>query len=455
MAIGRIDMTAANISSADDRAQRIAGKTETRNTGQFTTTHRPPKVYFDATPCEGPGCTNTLPAGYCAPQRSRSFCSKKCLNRDAATKYHIGTCLHCGGPIMGRKDKAAEKKFCCNAHKLTFDTERVLSPTGPFRPLVEEYVGSAAGNMYRPGTLPNVRVSLGKFFRFVNQNERISDLEEIGPSVITRFIAHERERGLTGRNFVGHLSTFFGWLMGEERLKRPNPVIPRIHSQRGAPAEARPYTDLDLNTIWKCVERTGRLELMLAFAIGEETGLRIGEVCNLRLSDIDKQAQSIFVRLPTKNMKTRYVPYSEKVRRYLGLWLAKRDPRCIDDYLFHNKAFRHYDTSKFDAWFKKNMKGESEPARSFLFHRLRHSWATRLMNNGMELAVLKELGGWVSWNSMQRYIRVLPATVRSQYEASYARLQEKAESGEDEELSLVDFAHMDAAQPASQTTTIV
>ena len=71
------------------------------------------------------------------------------------------------------------------------------------------------------------------------------------------------------------------------------------------------------------------------------------------------------------------------------------------------------------------------------------------MNNGMELAVLKELGGWQSWSSMQRYIKVLDSTVRGQYEASYARLQEKQESGEDETISLVDFALMNAAQTAS------
>jgi len=48
--------------------------------------------------------------------------------------------------------------------------------------------------------------------------------------------------------------------------------------------------------------------------------------------------------------------------------------------------------------------------------------------------------------------QVLPATVRSQYEASYAKLQEKLESGEDEELSLLDFALMDSNQPISLCT---
>ncbi len=353
---------------------------------------------------------------------------------------------------MGRKDRAGKKHYCSDEHWRAHTTERVLGPTGPFRALIEEYMATAAANYYAPGTLPTVRVSLAKFFRFAAQIEKITALDAVRPAAITRFIALERERGLTGRNFVGHLSTFFATMIAEERYGRANPVVSRIHSQRGAPAEARPYTDQDLNAIWKCVERTGRLELMLAFAIGQETGLRIGEVCNIRLSDINQQAQSIYVRLPTKNMKTRSVPYSEKVTRYLGLWLAKRDPRCADDHLFHNQAFRRYDTTKFDAWFKKNLKAEPEPARSFLFHRLRHTWATRLMNNGMELSVLKVLGGWEAWNSMQRYIKVLDSTVRGQYEASYARLQEQHESGEDEAISLIDFALMAPSEPASIIT---
>jgi integrase len=254
---------------------------------------------------------------------------------------------------------------------------------------------------------------------------------------------------ITGRNFVGHLSTFFATMIAEERYDRANPVVSRIHSQRGAPAEARPYKDNDLAAIWECVVDSDRSELMLAFSIGEECGLRIGEVCNICLSDIDQQAQTIYVRLPTKNKKPRTVPYHEKVKKYLAQWLAQRDPRCVDDHLLHNKAFRRYDTIKLDAWFKKNLKNKPDPAQSFLFHRLRHTWATRLMNNGMELAVLKVLGGWESWSSMQRYIKVLDSTVRGQYETAYARLQEKHESGEDEAISLIDFARMNAAQPAS------
>jgi site-specific recombinase XerD len=421
-----------------------------KNTGRFSVDNPPAKRYYEAAPCEGPGCTNTVPPGFYPAQRIRSFCSKTCRNSDAACRYVIGTCLcGCGGQVLGHKKEAGKKLFCCDDHMRAYELERILSPTGPFRPLIEEYMATQAPNYYAPGTLHTVRSSLAKFFRHAVQVEEIKLLDDIRSSAITRLIAVERERGLTSRNFVGYLSTFFGWLIAEERYDRANPVVSRIHSQKGAPAEARPYNNRDLEAIWKCVESSGKLELMLAFTIGEECGLRVGEVANIRLSDVDELAQTIFVRLPTKNSRTRTVPFHGKVKKYLTLWLAKRDPRCVHDHLLHNTVSNRFTQNQLDAWFNNLLREEPDPAGSFNFHRLRHSWATNLMNNGMELAVLKELGGWMNWNSMQRYIKVLEGTVRRQYEAAYAKLQEQQESGDDETLSLIDFALMDEPDAAT------
>jgi len=75
------------------------------------------------------------------------------------------------------------------------------------------------------------------------------------------------------------------------------------------------------------------------------------------------------------------------------------------------------------------------------------------MNNGMELAVLKVLGGWESWNSMQKYIRVLDVTVKRQYEESYRKLQEQLESEDSETISLLDFAAINAVPDVTTMET--
>ena len=71
------------------------------------------------------------------------------------------------------------------------------------------------------------------------------------------------------------------------------------------------------------------------------------------------------------------------------------------------------------------------------------------MNNGMELAVLKELGGWLSWDAMKGYIKVLDVTVRRRYEAAYRKLQEEQNFVEEGPLSLLDFADLAGEKPVT------
>jgi len=275
----------------------------------------------------------------------------------------------------------------------------------------------------------------------VVEKEHIDRIENIGPAVVTRFIKEERARGITSGNFVGHLSTFFKCKQVEEQIKF-NPVIPYVHSQRGNPAEARPYNETELAAISKVVEDSDDTVLKLAFAFGLECGLRIGEVCNIRLSDIDRKSETVYIRLPTKNKRTRTVPFHDKVKKYLEVWLAERNPQCTHDHLLHGNLLGRFNTGTLDGRFKRFFLAASGPTKEFKFHRCRHSWATRLTNYGMELSVLKELGGWVSWNSMQRYVRVLPATVERQYQEANAKIEETQESGEEVVMSLADFAHL-------------
>jgi integrase len=220
-------------------------------------------------------------------------------------------------------------------------------------------------------------------------------------------------------------------------------VIPRKHKIKKV-TEARPYTDKDLEFLWELVLASNDFALILAFAIGEECGLRAGETCNIRLSDIDPDEKTIFVRLPTKNGESRTVLYHDKVSKYLPLWLKQRNPACPHDHLIHGKMLAIHSTDELDKRFKKLLRTKPSPA-AFLYHRLRHSWATRLMNTGMSLPVLMQLGGWKYLSSLQKYLKVLPTTVREQYEQAYQKMQEQRELCMDETMSFMEFARLEGA----------
>jgi integrase len=382
-------------------------------------------------------------------QIKRRFCSRTCRKRDKDLGWVIGTCIcGCGQPLLGEKKEAGKRKFADEEHYHRFSRECGLQETGCFRPLIERYIKEAQAS-YSPNSLVGAESSLVKLFRLAVE-KGISDINEIRSPFITELINAEEARGTVHRNYVGFISTFFNCSIEDGLYDHANPVIPRRHYRKAHEHKPRPYTDTQSEAVWSFVEAGGQYELMLAFWIGAECGLRVGEVANIRRPDVDLTAQKIHVRLPTKNGSPRSVPFHDKVKKYLLLWLERRSQHCPTDHLLHNRFDRPFDSASLDARFHALLRRHDEPAASFSFHRLRHTWATRLLNNGMELAVLMELGGWKSLAGVACYIQILPTTLRRQYAAAYKAMQEQQDSGEDESLSLLDFAAMATEKPVTR-----
>jgi integrase len=407
--------------------------------------HAPNMKYRPGGVCEWLACSKPVLAGSVEIQVERYFCSKSCQRKDYLSRCVIGVCEHCEGPITGVKRRSRTARFCSRKCDADFRNEQLYIPTGCFRPLIEEYL--SVTNNYSASTLVNVKGSLTRFFGHVFTTEKIKKLEDIKSRTMSRFMAAERARGMQSSNSVSHIKAFFDRLYEEERFDKRNPVIPRIHANYEVHTR-QPYDDMQMSILWNIAKNSGKTEIKLMFAIGEESGLRASEVCNIRLADVNSNKQTIFVRLPTKNGEARVVPFHDKVTEYLRQWLLERDPRCQHDHLFHNSWLNPIKYS-FHDWWRNLYGGKPEPAASFEFHRLRHTWATRLVNADMELPILQQLGGWKSLRSVQIYAKIRRSTVDRQYAAAYAVIQEKAESPEVETLSLFDFALMDDNAPAT------
>ncbi|MFB3813100.1 MAG: tyrosine-type recombinase/integrase [Terriglobales bacterium] len=398
-------------------------------------------------PCEAPGCTNVVPAGLVPIHQKHRYCSDKCKHKVQSQLHVIGVCEWCRGDIRGQKQRIGIAKHCSDKCEQEHNAERILGPTGPFRPAIEEFL--ATSNLSKDHLMGSVRNALSRLFTFA-VNDGLTELGQITPRTVTRFAAFSRDHGHNAARDISNMVTFFRTLEAEGEIER-NPIIPRIHSQAHNGPPRDPYSEDEMSALWKVLEEVGDVLLLLAFAIGEECGLRISEVCNIRLEDVNLERQEIFVRLPTKNGQTRTVPFHNKVKKLLPLWLAQRDPRCNHDHLLHGKQLRPLYTERLEDIFKKALCAYPEPATSFIFHRLRHTWATRLVNAGMELPVLQLLGGWKSLSSVQIYAKVRKETKDRQYEAACAVIDAKQEAPEEKSLSLRDFARIHAAASASRS----
>lgn len=393
--------------------------------------------------CEAPSCGKPVPGGMVDLAKERYFCSKSCQRKEYLSRNVIGHCEHCGGEITGVNRRKRIARFCSRKCDTDSQIEALLASTGCFRSVVEEYLSTAEYSNER--TWSAVRSSICAFFHHAVEVEGISRLEEITPKVADRFQRAEKSRGMTSSNWAPRVRGMFEWLIDNDLFSKGNPIRSRKYAD--APRTRQPYEDAEIAHLWRIVEATNDTQLKLMFAIGEESGLRNSEVCNIRLEDINLVKQTIYVRLPTKNGEPRTVHFHKKVKKYLKQWLEERDPRCDHDHLFHTVLLT---PAKWclDTWFRSLYSKLPEPAASFEFHRLRHTWATRLVNAGMELPVLQQLGGWKSLRSVQIYAKIRKTTVDRQYEAAYAAIEQELEAVEEESVSLVDFALMNSVPKA-------
>lgn len=398
--------------------------------------------------CMGPDCNRSVPAGYYGIKRSQFFCSHRCKLRFGELRHVVGKCLFCGADIHSFPCFEGKRRFCNIEHKNRYYLEgKISQKCGPHAETLKTYINGFGKIHYSRSALRSARTYLISFLDFLNE-KGITDLEDVKPSHITAYIAKETGRGISHCAYLGAISVFFGWLIAEGRRKATNPVVPRIHRGPRKRNLPRPYSGQEMEDMWKVLEEHGSTIEKVAFALGEECGLRVSEVGNLRLGDIDQLAQRLFIRLPTKNRTTRRPFYHEKVKRVLVKWLSERNPNCGHDHLLYNISLQpikysdHLQTKIRKTLAKHGISG-------FSFHRLRHTWATRLANSGMDAATLMELGGWKNWESMHQYVEISQKRVEEQYHVSMEKAKEDRDMAQESVMSLSDLAFIESPETVS------
>lgn len=153
--------------------------------------------------------------------------------------------------------------------------------------------------------------------------------------------------------------------------------------------------------------------LMLAF-----TGIRLSELLDLRLSDLDLSTRRLFIH-DAKNHEGRVCFLTPSLVQLLQGYLAWR-PDTDTDHLFVSPQGLPFTPSPIRYRCRKW--GELSGFR-LSPHRLRHTFATRLINHDMPLASIQRLLGHRTLHMTQRYARLNDATVRRHFEDASAHIE--------------------------------
>lgn len=131
-------------------------------------------------------------------------------------------------------------------------------------------------------------------------------------------------------------------------------------------------------------------------------GLRSQEVRNLKLSDIDFDRMMIHIR-QTKYNKDRYIPLSPLVAQGLKKYIKAYHPKV---YLFNGKSLNTPLSDKGLQWAMKQAVKQSGITKEVTPHSLRHSYATHLLEYGMDIDTLRKLLGHAHLTTTIIYLHV-------------------------------------------------
>lgn len=281
------------------------------------------------------------------------------------------------------------------------------------RDYILEYVNHLIQRQVSPSTL---RHNIGCLCQFCRQLpiDKQRNLPEIKKIEVRHYVESLTHRNLSAgsiNNHLGALKSFFSYMVDEDYMDK-NPVLRRYYVEQ-AIRLPRPMREEDLEiflmTLQNPIDKASFL-LML------RSGLRIGEVCKLKVEHIKWENKNIIV-FNGKGKVDRVTYMSEDLEAALSVWLETRG--YISIYCFKSPYKKGGDKPISDGALRERMRNllaqSGLQGRGYTPHSLRHTFATGLLNGGLPLPVLKDLMGHKTLNQTLMYAKLSNQTIRNSY----------------------------------------
>ena len=245
------------------------------------------------------------------------------------------------------------------------------------------------------------------FLKFTGKDR----LEDMSRQDIEAFVEQLQDRGLkisSVRNRLVAVYSFIQFLVDNDllvsnvlskkiRLKLPDPLPRAIDSE-------------DVKTLFAVMDHPRNRAMFLLLL---RTGMRIGELLDLRPSDVNLQEQKVMIYIGEKNYQGRVVYFSDDAREALEEWMKVRDPQrqC----LFYASTRHSLTYSTVQVRFKKYLEKAGLEHKGYTMHQLRHTFATDLLNAGMRIECLQPLLGHSTLEMTRRYARLSDKSRENEY----------------------------------------
>lgn len=237
------------------------------------------------------------------------------------------------------------------------------------------------------------------------------EIESINKDLIIQFlnyIENERDASVQTRNQrLASIKSFYRYV----QLKEPDlfdtcSQIISIKNKKVPKKIISYFTEDEIKIMINYLNKKN-LKYFTLICVLYETGSRISELINIKLSDLNL-SDNASITLYGKGNKTRVVPISQELVKLINKYLKEIYINYGDDYLFYSNQKKKYNRKSINYIINKIIKDLKEKYPNYFKgnyhpHSFRHSKATHLYNNGTPLLYIKEFLGHSTISSTEIY----------------------------------------------------
>ncbi len=276
-----------------------------------------------------------------------------------------------------------------------------------------------------PLTVKNYRRDLAQVQQYCS-DRKLSDWNQLDVHQVRALVAHLHRKGLHGRTIARLLSavrSLFRFLLREGQVTH-NPA-----EGVSSPKAKRPLPKvLDVDQISRLLDIKGSEPLQLRdralMELMYSSGLRLAELTNLNINDLDRR--DALVTVTGKGNKTRVLPVGRLALQALDTWLSARTSIAgvNETALFTNRngsrlSARSVQTRLRQWGLKQGLDAKVHP------HRLRHSFASHMLESSQDLRAVQELLGHADIGTTQIYTHLDFQHLAQVYDTAHPRAKRK------------------------------
>lgn len=281
---------------------------------------------------------------------------------------------------------------------------------------------------YSEDTITNYNLDLDLFLKFLKLN-KINKFKETDYDFLRRYLVYlSNDKKYSNKTIARHISslhTFYDFLLDEGAIdSNPMNLINAPKKEIRLPV----YLNInELEELYECIDtkkRVGKRDILI-IELFYSTGIRLSELVNIKLKDIDFKEKKI--KILGKGSKERYVLYGDICSKYLDDYMTntrKFYQKTPSEYLLLNQRGTKLTASGIEFIINKILR-QSNINTKLTPHVLRHTFATHMLNDGADLMTVKELLGHSDLSTTGIYMHVSKEHLRKEYLSAHPRARKR------------------------------